>query len=96
MYGTVARFTIKPGMEAKLTEEMKSYESLNIDGHISTTVYRMDDNPNEFYLAVTFRDKASYQKNADDPEQDKRYQRLRALLAADPEWHDGEIVYSGR
>lgn len=25
---------------------------------------------------------------------DERYGRLRALLAADPEWHDGEIVWS--
>ena len=35
----------------------------------------------------------AYQANAASPEQDARYQKLRALLARDPEWHDGEVVY---
>ena len=30
-------------------------------------------------------------KNADDPAQHERYVAMRALLAADPEWHDGAI-----
>ena len=33
--------------------------------------------------------------NADSPAQDARYRQFRALLEADPEWHDGEIVLSG-
>ena len=36
----------------------------------------------------------TYRANADSPEQDARYQKLRALLEDDPEWNDGEIVYS--
>jgi quinol monooxygenase YgiN len=92
MYGTVARMNVKPGMESQLDAEMKTYESLNIDGFVGTTVFRMDGNPNEYYMAVVFRDKASYMKNADDPAQDARYQRFRALLTGDPEWHDGEVV----
>ena len=30
--------------------------------------------------------------HAEDPAQDVRYREMRELLAADPEWHDGEIV----
>ncbi len=94
MYGTVARMRLKPGMEAKLKEEMAQYERLKIPGFISTMVYRMDRDPNELYMAVAFKDKATYVANAQDPKQDERFRKMRAFLAADPEWHDGEIVAS--
>ena len=41
---------------------------------------------------MIFEDRASYDKNADDPAQNERYMALRALLEADPEWHDGMIM----
>jgi hypothetical protein len=66
-----------------------------VDGLIQTTVYRMDDDAREYYMAVVFRDKESYVKNADSPEQDARYREMLALLEAGPEWHDGEVVYQG-
>ena len=94
MYGTVARMRIKPGMEVKLKEDMARYEGLKIPGFVSTVVYRMDADPNEIYMAVVFKDKASYAANARDPKQDERYKKMRAFLAADPEWHDGEIISS--
>ena len=96
MYGTVARMQIKPGADAQLTALAKEFEGLAIDGHVGTYVYRSEANPNEVWMAVAFRDKAAYRKNAESPEQDARYQQLRALLAADPEWHDGEIVFPER
>jgi antibiotic biosynthesis monooxygenase (ABM) superfamily enzyme len=96
MYGTVARMRLKPGAEQKLTQIMKSYESLNIPGHVSSTVYRLDAGNNEYILSVVFADKDSYEKNADSPEQDKRYQEMRALLEADPQWMDGEVLYHGK
>ena len=94
MYGTVARMRVKPGMEAKLKEEMAQYESLKIPGFVSTMVYRMDRDPNELYMAVAFTDKESYTANARDPKQDERYKRMSAFLAEAPEWHDGEIIGS--
>lgn len=94
MYGTVARMRLKPGMEAKFKSDMEQYERLKIPGFVSTTVYRMDTDPNELYMAVAFKDKASYVANARDPKQDERFKRMRAFLAADPEWHDGEIIAS--
>jgi len=94
MYGTVARLQLKPGKEADLKQEMSKYPSLKIPGFVSTLVYRMDRDANECYLAVAFKDKESYVANARDPKQDERYRQLRALLSADPEWHDGEIVWT--
>jgi len=41
---------------------------------------------------VGFEDEASYRANADDPETDKMSQQYQPLMAAPPEWHDGEIV----
>ena len=94
MYGTVARMQLKPGMESKLVDEMAQYERLKIPGYVNTMVYRMDRDPNEMYVAVAFKDKESYVANARDPKQDERFRKLRGLLTADPEWHDGEVIGS--
>ncbi len=94
MYGTVARLRVKLGQVAKVQEDMKQYEQLKIPGFVGTTVYRMDRDPNELYLTVVFKDKASYTANAKDPRQDERFRKLRASLVDDPEWHDGEVIWS--
>jgi quinol monooxygenase YgiN len=94
MYGTVARIRLIPGKEAELSGFLREFEQAKVPGAVSEYLYRMDDDPNEYYLAVVFANKEQYTANADDPEQDARYQKLRALLEADPEWHDGEIVHS--
>ena len=95
MYGTVAKMRVKPGAEAKLLELTKSVEmTANIPGFVSSTVYKLDSDPNEFILVVLFEDKESYTKNADSPEQDVRYRELVQCLEGAPEWQDGEIVYS--
>jgi hypothetical protein len=40
---------------------------------------------------VHFTSKESYLANANSPEQDAFYRRLRACLEADPEWIDGSF-----
>jgi quinol monooxygenase YgiN len=94
MYGTIARFQVKPGKEAELMEYSGNVESQKIPGWVATHVYKMDNDPNEYYLAVVFESKEAYHTNANSPEQDASYRQLRELLASDPEWHDGEIVNS--
>lgn len=95
MYGTVARMRINPGAEGQLTRLMKEFEGLKVPGFVMTHVYRMDSDANEYYMAVVFDTKEAYWTNAQSPEQNVRYQQMRALLASDPEWHDGEIVTAG-
>ena len=93
MYGTVARMRLKPGAEEKMRELMRSYEALNIPGQRATYVYRMENDPNMFMMAVIFDDRASYVANANSPEQNVRYLQMVDLLEGPPEWHDGEIMY---
>jgi len=93
MYGTIARFKVKPGAQAEL-DRIGREDSALIDGFAFEYIFQMDSDPNEVMLVVAFKDKASYVANANSPEQHARYERYRALMTADPEWHDGEIISS--
>jgi quinol monooxygenase YgiN len=94
MYGTVARMKAKPGTEDLLAELGRQISAARPAGMVGTWVYRMDADPDEYILAVAFESREAYKANADSPDQDARYRQLRALLAADPEWNDGEIVHT--
>ena len=72
--------------------ETDGYPDLKIDGFVATAVYRADAGNDEYWLAVIFENKEKYRANAESPEQDQRFQRLRAMMAAEPEWHDGEVI----
>ena len=95
MFGTVARFSLKPGMEERLDQLMKEYEQIKIPGNVATYLYKMDSDPSEHYLATIFDSRESYLANANSPEQESRYRKLLDVMTNEPEWHDGEIVYSG-
>ncbi len=96
MYGTVARMQVRPGSADAL---LKLFDDFNaeqdVPGYVTEYVYRMNEDPNVFYMAVVFQDRASYEANADNPAMHDMYLKYRALLTADPEWHDGEIVSTG-
>lgn len=91
MYGTVAHMRMKPGAEEGLMAQLREFAPLRVPGYQATYVYRMDDDPQDIYVAVVFDSKATYDANADSPEQDARYREMVALLEGEPEWHDGEI-----
>jgi heme-degrading monooxygenase HmoA len=94
MYGTVAHLRVQAGRGDDLARLAASYDVLDIPGFVATYVYRLDRDPDAYVMAVLFEDRESYRRNADDPEQDRRYEEMRDLLVADPEWHDGEIVWA--
>ena len=97
MYGTVARLRVKPGMEAEVAAFLRDWARNRrpvVPGAIGGYLYQLDRDPHTMVMAITFADKASYHANAQSPEQDKEYQRMRALLTEDPIWEDGEIVVS--
>lgn len=94
MYGTVARMKAKPGKEAELLKLGDQFGAQNVPGLVSEAIYRMDADSNEFIMCVAFTNKDAYLANANSAEQNARYEQFRALLAADPEWHDGEIIWS--
>jgi heme-degrading monooxygenase HmoA len=95
MYGTIAKFSLKPGMAEQFGKVAAAQdEVMTIPGYLGSVVYHSDSNPDECWLVVSFTDKESYVKNADSPAQNARYQQLVPFFAKDPEWHDGEIVFS--
>lgn len=92
MYGTVARLQAKPGTRAEIEASIEEAKTRIIPGLVADYIYYLDAAPDEYYLVAVFSDKAAYVANANSPEQDAQYRRLRALLIADPEWHDGEVI----
>jgi quinol monooxygenase YgiN len=95
MFGTIGRLKVKPGKLDEFAAVMAS-EQREIDGSIAFYVYKVEDKENELIMAVVFRDKESYMRNADDPAQDEMYRKLVALLEGPPTWEDGEIIASGK
>ncbi len=95
MYGTIARLRIKPGKEQELKTLGREFmEGSGIPGLVFEYIYKLDSGGDEYMMVVGFTDRAAYRANGDSPEQAARYERFRALLAAEPEWYDGEIVDS--
>ncbi len=94
MYGTVARMKCKPGAQQAVLDLFKEGDAQKTTGFVASYCYRLDKDADELIITVVFQDKKTYFANADDPETDKWYKRLRENLAADPEWNDGEIAYA--
>lgn len=95
MYGTVYRIRPKTGKEedvVRLMQEWDRERRPKVRGAISASLYKLDNGG--MMGAVVFESKEAYTANASDPDQDRWYQRWRALLEADPEWNDGAIVNS--
>jgi heme-degrading monooxygenase HmoA len=62
-----------------------------VPGFIAEYVLEPDERPHETVVLVAFDSKENYVKNSNDPAQQAWAERFRRLLAADPEWTDGEI-----
>lgn len=90
MYGTVARARVKPENREALAKLTRGQDYGTVPGYVSSYVLHENDSDVSWIFAI-FEDRASYDKNADDPAQNERYVEYRALMEADPEWHDGEI-----
>ena len=87
---------LAPGAEPTLKAHIEAMQALRVSGHVSTTIYRSDDDPQELWMSVVFESGEAYRANAESETQGLRYQRLRSILEADPEWHDGEVIAQQR
>jgi len=92
VYGTIAHFRIKPGVKEDFIKAMDSFGDAVIPGWAADYYFQMDNDSEEYYLVAIFRDKETYQANADSTAQHERYLLFRSFLVNDPEWHDGFIV----
>jgi len=95
MFGTVGRLKVKPG---KLDELIAAFaeDQRQPEGSLGYHVYKVEGKENELILAVAFKDKESYFRNADDPSQDEMYRKMVKLLDGAPTWEDGEIIFTGK
>jgi quinol monooxygenase YgiN len=93
MYGTIARLQLKPGTEAEL-HRLNRELAPEVPGLVFEYAYRSDSDPAVVFLVIGFTDKAAYLATAASPAQQARYDQFRALLVAEPEWHDGEIPFA--
>ncbi len=97
MYGTIFTMKVKRGKDAELIESFKKWDrerKPKVRGAVASFLLKSDKGAGQYFGVAVFKDKDSYRANAEDPEQDKWYRQLRELLQADPEWHDGEYLYS--
>ena len=92
MFGTIAKMKFKPAAFEKMQAIMKEFEEREVKGFLFNVLYRSQSDPDEVWLIVGFEDEASYRANAADPRTDKMAKQMQEMMAAPPEWHDGEIV----
>ena len=92
MYGTIAHFRIKPGVKDEFIKAMDSFGDAVIPGWVADYYFQTERDSDEFYLVAIFKDKETYQANAESSEQHERYLAFRSFLTDDPEWHDGFIL----
>jgi quinol monooxygenase YgiN len=91
MYGTIAKLKAKKGS----IEQLRKMEMARRPaGYVATYVFQSDTSQDELWLVAIFKDKATYVANAESPEQDREFKNLMQFLTAEPEWHDGEVVFS--
>ncbi|RLT38634.1 MAG: hypothetical protein DWI58_14830 [Chloroflexi bacterium] len=91
MFGTVGRLKGLPGAEPALMAWNQALTS-GINGMIHSVVYRSTDEPDVFWLTVVFESEEAYRANAESPEQHRRWSQMRSALAAEIEWHDGQVI----
>ncbi|MCC7451831.1 MAG: antibiotic biosynthesis monooxygenase [Anaerolineae bacterium] len=98
MYGTIARLRIRAGQERAFTAygERQAARVDDTPGFVASYIYQMDSNPREFFLVVMFESKDAYFANANSADQNQQFMEMMQYLEAEPEWHDGEIIFASR
>ena len=93
MFGTIARYQVKPGHEQQLMDEMRGFEEDAPEGWVYHTIFRNAKDSNEIWISVVFDSEEAYRKNASSPDMDKQYRKLLEHLQGEPEWHDGHVIH---
>jgi quinol monooxygenase YgiN len=92
MFGTVARMRLKEGATVDQLNAITAGEENRPAGSVALLVFQSEKDPRELWVATAFESREAYFKNADSPEQNARFEKMRELFEGAPEWHDGEVV----
>lgn len=98
-HATFFRMKVQPGKVDELTqlmEERAEASRLAGAGWEGTIAGRSKNDPDTVWVAVTWDTSDRYYANAESPEQNQWYQRMRALLESDPEWFDCDVIEEQR
>jgi len=93
MFGTIARYRVKPGHVDQFMSQMGSFEGDPPKGWLYHTVFRSSNDPNELWMSVVFENEDVYKTNADSPEMNSQYREMLEHLEGEPEWHDGDVIH---
>jgi len=93
MYGVIAHFRLKPGMEDRLLEVEAEFREAGMPGLRIEFIYGIDDDPNDLYEALVFDSKEAFSAVEDIPGQAERSGKLVALIDGPIEWRTGPLVY---
>lgn len=96
MFATVARMRPKSGHLEEiinLNAEWEREHAPNVDGFVTAYIMELEKNPDELLLVAIFEDRESFVANANRPEQDQWFQKVRQHLESDPVWEDGAVIY---
>ena len=89
MYGSMFKMRPKAGKAGELRDVMLARTRKPL-GMVAAYLLKEDAGGAVWGFGV-FADEKTYRDNANDPAQGVEYEKMRALLEADPEWHDGSI-----
>lgn len=95
MFGTIARWRLKAGVsDQQLNDVLGMMRDDRPASSVAILVYRSAKDPREIWVAGAFESREAYVANAASPEQNARFERIRALIDGEPEWHDGDVLYA--
>jgi len=98
-HATFWKMQVKPGqldaLQALMTDPATE-AGMKARGWQMDIVGVSKNNPNEVWGAVVWDTSERYYANAESPEQNAMYEKMRALLAADPEWFDCDLLSESR
>lgn len=92
---TFFRMKVQPGKLEEFMSVMSGDQDLaraRERGFVMDIVGKSKNDPNEVMGCVLWDTSERYYANADSPEQNAEYQKMRALLASDPEWFDCDVI----
>ena len=90
---------VQPGKINDLKAVMNARQEearLKSTGWEQTIIGERKDASDEIWGLVTWDTSDNYYKNAESPDQNQWYEKMRSFLSADPEWFDCAVVEDAR